>query len=72
MQMRCGQRGFDVPGQQRFELLHGAGVRQSLEQVREVGMGFNAVRLCALCRTPDYAERCSHVQPTLGKSRIFC
>jgi hypothetical protein len=47
---------LDVPGQELCDAIDRM-ISDALDQVPQIGLGIEAVRLGGLCRTPDYAER---------------
>ena len=49
--------GVDVARKEGFDVGEGSGLGQLGEQVPEVGVGVEAVRLGGLCRPPNYAEQ---------------
>lgn len=49
--------GFPGPGEQVIETAVGMAVDHFLKDIAKVGVGFDAVELGGLCRTPNYAER---------------
>jgi hypothetical protein len=51
-----GGQAFHAPGEQRLKILQGLGRGQMGEQMREICMGLDTVRLGGSCRAPDYAE----------------